>query len=254
MPEKLDVLALAAHPDDTELCCSGTLASLVNQGYKTGVIDLTRGEKGTRGTPKQRVEEAQAAAKILGLTIRENLELPDTQLANTREFQKVIIREIRKYRPHICLVNAPGDRHPDHGDAAKLELDAIFYSGLRMITTQDKDGKEQEIWRPAHILHYMQDRPFEPSFVYDVSDTMETKKEAILAFRSQFNLQESQQGDDEPETYISSPRFFNSILGRARHYGHMIGAEYGEPFLYYEMNAPVPLKNFNVFMETSPTR
>lgn len=250
MDDKLDVLVLAAHPDDAELCCSGTLIKLKEQGNKTGIVDLTRGEKGTRGTPEQRVQEAQNAAEVMGLSARENLGLPDTQLDNSPEHQKSIIRMIRKYRPHVCLINAPTDRHPDHGDAARLQLDAIFYSGLRMVETRDDNGEIQDVWRPAHTLHYMQDRPFDPTFVFDITNVMEQKKKAILAFESQFNHSE----DDGPQTYISSNRFFESLIGRSRFYGHLIGVEFGEPFLYAAMNHPVPLNSFSVFNETSPMR
>lgn len=247
--EKLDILALAAHPDDTELCCGGTLAALVNKGKSVGVIDLTKGEMGSRGTPELRMKESKNAAKIIGLSVRENLGLPDTKLDNIEEFRLRIIKKIRKYRPHICLVGAPTDRHPDHGNATNLALDAIFYSGLIKIETQDENGNEQKPWRPSHNLHYMQDRPFEPDLVFDISETFEIKKEAILAFSSQFNVENP---GDEPETYISSSTFFKSIEARARHYGHLIGAEFGEPFKYY--NGPLPMDSFETFFETEPER
>lgn len=246
---KLDILALSAHPDDTELCCGGTLSALANRGKKVGVVDFTQGEMGSRGTPKQRHREASKAAKIIGLEIRENLGLPDTQLKSTREYQKMIIREIRAYRPHICLVGAPSDRHPDHGNGTELALDAIYFSGLSNIETFDKEGNAQERWRPSHTLHYMQDRPFEPDLIFDISETFETKKEALLAFESQFNIQEP---GDEPKTYISGKQFFKGIEARARHYGHLIGAKYGEPFKY--QNGPIPLNSFSTFFETDPMR
>lgn len=246
---KLDVLALSAHPDDTELCCGGTLAALVNQGEKVGVIDFTRGEMGTRGTPEQRLKEAENAADIIGLEVRENLGLPDSQLESNRMYQKKIIRKIRAYRPHICLVGAPTDRHPDHGNGTHLALDSIYFSGLAKIETSDKNGNPQERWRPSHTLHFMQDRPFKPDLVFDISDTFETKKKAILAFESQFNVQDTK---DEPETYISSEEFFEGIEARARHYGHLIGAKYGEPFQY--QNGPVPMKSFGALFETKPMR
>lgn len=246
---KLDVLALSAHPDDTELCCGGTLAALVNQGKKVGVIDFTRGEMGTRGTPEQRLREASEAAKIIGLEVRENLGLPDTRLENTREYQKKIIKKIRTYQPHICLVGAPSDRHPDHGNATQLALDAIYFSGLGKIETAGNEGNPQQRWRPSHVLHFMQDRPFEPDIVFDITETFDTKKEAILAFETQFNVQNP---GDEPETYISSEEFFEGIEARARHYGHLIGAKYGEPFKYH--NGPVPLRSFGAFFETEPQR
>ncbi len=246
---KLDILALAAHPDDTELCCGGTLAALVNQGKKVGVVDFTRGEMGSRGTPEQRMKEASNAADIIGLEVRENLGLPDTKLESTREYQKKIIREIRTYRPHICLVGAPSDRHPDHGNATQLALDAIFFSGLTKLKTLDADGNPQKKWRPSHVLHYMQDRPFEPDVVFDISETIKIKKNALLAFETQFNVQNP---GDEPETYISNKEFFEGIEARARHFGHLIGAKYGEPFKYH--NGPIPMGSFETFFETDPIR
>lgn len=247
--KKLDVLAWAAHPDDTELCCSGTLASLIKQGLAVGVIDLTRGDMGTRGTPQQRLEEAHAAAKILGLSVRDNLGLPDTLLDNTPEHRKIIIQTLRRYRPDICFITAPDDRHPDHRNATHLLIDAFFYSGLKMIETVGEDGLAQEKWRPYHVLHYMQNRPFEPDFVYDISDTISLKKEAILSFKSQFNVPESDAG---PKTYISSNRFFESLIARARYYGHMIGVEFGEPFKYH--GGPVPLLDLDIFRKSKPFR
>lgn len=247
--QKLDILAFAAHPDDTELCCGGTLAKLVKQGKKVGVVDLTKGEMGSRGTPEQRMEESANAAEIIGLAVRENLGLPDTKLSNNRDNQKKLIRKIRRYRPHVCLVGAPADRHPDHGYGTRLALDALYYSGLTKIETVDDDGKPQKKWRPSHILHYMQDRPFQPDLVFDITDTFEAKKEAILAFETQFNVTDP---GDEPETYISSQEFFENIEARARHYGHLIGAKYGEPFKYH--NGPLPLASFEAFFETDPDR
>lgn len=249
--DKLDVLALAAHPDDTELCCSGTLAKLVEQGCRVGVIDFTQGEKGTRGTPEQRLQEAQDASRILGLEVRENLGLPDTKIENSRTFQKPVIQKIRQYQPHICLVSAPFDRHPDHGNAASLQIDSLFYSGLREIETTDEDGNAQSTWRPSHILHYMQDRPFDPDFVFDISETLETKIKAIQAFKSQFYSGDA--SDEEgPETYISSKNFFKGIKARARHYGHLAGVTYGEPFKYYQR--PTTLNSFQFLFDTNPKR
>ncbi len=245
----LDVLAIAAHPDDTELCCGGTLAALVKQGKTVGVLDMTRGEMGSRGTPEQRLEEAKNASEIIGLEVRENLGLPDTRLQNTPEYRQKIIRKIREYRPHICLVGAPSDRHPDHDNATRLALDAIFYSGLAKIESNDADGNPQKPWRPSHILHYMQDRPFEPDIVFDISDTFEIKKKAIKAFATQFDIDNP---GDEPETYISGKRFFKGIEARARHCGHLIGATYGEPFKYY--NGPVPMGSFDGLFVMEPQR
>ncbi len=246
---KLDVLALAAHPDDTELSCSGTLAALVKQGLLVGVVDLTRGEMGTRGTPVRRLKEAAEAADILGLSARDNLGLPDTELQNIRELQLPIIERIRFYRPHICLINSPKDRHPDHGHAAALQLDSIFYSGLQKIETKGPDGKLQEPHRPAHVLHYIQDQPLEPDFIFDISDSIEIKEEAIKAFSSQFNVADP---GNEPETYISDPDFFVSLRARAKQLGHMGGFRYGEGFIYHKK--PFPMSNFSFLMESSPKR
>lgn len=245
---KLDVLAFGAHPDDTELCCSATLAKLVKQGKKIGVVDLTRGEMGTRGTPENRLLEAKEAADILGLSVRENLGLPDTRLENSREHQLLIIAVLRKYKPDVCIITAPKDRHPDHGNATLLLTDALFYSGLQMMTTINEDGTPQAPWRPHHILHYMQDTPFEPDFIMDVTDTFDLKLKAILAFKSQFNVVEK---DDQPETYISSTSFFDGMKARGRYFGQRIGVEYGEPFKY--AHDAIPLSSFDLFLE-NPVR
>lgn len=246
---KLDLLAFAAHPDDTELCCGGTLARAVRQGLRVGVVDLTRGEMATRGTPEDRMRESKRAAEIIGLETRENLGLPDTRLDNTPENREIIIRMVRRYRPRICLAGAPSDRHPDHGNATRLVLDALFYSGLAELETADEKGEKQQRWRPSHILNYMQDRPFEPDLVVDISDTYKVKQEAILAFETQFKVDEP---GEEPESYISSERFFRQIEARARHYGHLIGSTYGEPFLYH--NGPVPVGSFDFLLQTDPER
>ncbi len=246
---EIDVLAFGAHPDDTELSCSGTLAALVKQGKKVVVVDLTRGEMGSRGTPELRKVEAQKAASILGLQARDNLGLPDTELVNNRSHQRAIIQKIRQYRPHICMIPSPRDRHPDHGDAAALLIDAIYYSGLIKIETEKPDGSKQKPYRPPHVLHFMQDQPFEPDFIFDISDTIETKEKAILAFSSQFNVSDP---GDEPETYISDPAFFDALRARASHFGHLAGFEYGEGFLYRQK--PVSLNNFDLFFGTDPKR
>ncbi len=246
---KLDVLAIAAHPDDTELNCAGTLAALVRQGLKVGVLDLTRGEMGSRGTPEGRLAEAAEAAGIIGLAVRDNLSLPDCGLDNTHEHRLAIIRSVRRYRPDICFVNAPSDRHPDHGNASRLTSDALFYAGLSKLESIDTSNDPQEPWRPFHILHYMQDRPFEPDFVFDISETIEIKERAILAFKSQFNVHDS---GDEPQTYISRPSFFEAIRARARHFGHLVGVDYGEGFLY--QGKPIPLHDLAMFLGSKPTR
>lgn len=244
-----DILAFGAHPDDTELGCSGTLASLVKQGRTVVVADLTRGEMGSRGTAEIRMKEAEKAAAILGLSDRINLGLPDTELINTRQLQLPIIEVIRRFKPHICILPAPSDRHPDHGNASTLLSDAIYYSGLVKIATKGIDRQPQDPHRPAHVLHYMQDRPFEPDLIYDISDTQELKEKAIKAFATQFDVADP---GDEPETYISDPSFFKSLRGRAMYYGHLAGFEYGEAFKYAPM--PLPVTTFDVLMETSPKR
>lgn len=244
----LDVLAFAAHPDDTELSCAGTLAKLVKQGLRVGVVDLTRGEMGTRGTPELRIKEAEAAAKILGLSVRENLGLPDTRLTNTREHQLAVIRAVRTYRPHICFITSPNDRHPDHGDATRLLQDSLFYSGLKKIETRDTKGPQQP-HRPFHILHYIQDTPFSPDFVFDITDTIGIKEKAIQAFASQFNVADP---GDEPETYISDPQFFESLRAKAMFTGHLGGFKYGEGFLYQKK--PFGIQSLDFLLESTPKR
>lgn len=232
---KLDVLIFAAHPDDAELNIGGTICSLTKQGKKVGVIDLTQGEMGTRGTIESRKKEAEKATAVMKLSYRTNLDLGDSFLENTRENQLKIIAEVRKTKPTICITGAPHDRHPDHGKSTQLVLDALFYSGLRKIEIDTFDP-----WRPKHILHYMQDRPFDPDFVFDISDCWEQKKEAMLAFNTQFNVKDA---GSEPETYISTPTYFKQLEARARYFGHLAGFEFGEPLKYY--NGPAPLNNLD---------
>lgn len=222
---KLDILALAAHPDDVELSSAGTLIKAIQQGKKAGIIDFTKGELGTRGTPETRMTESAASAKIMGLSARENLEFRDGFFRNDEEHQLAVIKMIRKYRPEIVLANAVDDRHSDHGRAAQLAKDACFLSGLVKIETT-LDGVEQEAWRPKVVYHYIQSIPHEPDFIVDVTDSWEVKMKAIAAFKSQFHDPNS----GEPETYISSPRFLQMIESRGIHYGHEIGAQYGEGF------------------------
>ena len=230
----LDVLALAAHPDDVELCAAGTMLVLSDQGYRTGIVDFTRGELGTRGTPEGRMEEAAAAAEVLGLAYRENLGLPDGDIQNTKANQVALIRHVRRTRPAIVLVTAETVRHPDHGDATRLSVDALFYAGLAKVETFEDDGTPQEVWRPHHVLHYLQALDVEPTLVVDVSEVWERRVEALLAFKSQFYDPESDDGstDDEPETYISNPDFFHWIEARARVQGQKVGVRYGEGFVY----------------------
>ena len=239
---KLDVLVFAAHPDDAELNCGGTIASLIHQGKKVGVIDLTKGEMGTRGTAESRAEEVTKASEILGISYRMNLDLGDSFIENTRENQLKIIAEIRKTQPQICLIGAEYDRHPDHGKATRLCIDSLFYSGLSKIGFKDSRIDLPKPWRPKHIFSYMQDRPFEPDFVFDISEQWETKKNAILAFKTQFNISNPTK---EPETYISSQKYFKQIEARARYFGHLAGFEFGEPFKM--INGPMGLASFKDF-------
>jgi bacillithiol biosynthesis deacetylase BshB1 len=227
MDIKLDILVMAAHPDDAELSCSGTILSYIAQGKKVGIVDFTRGEMGTRGTPEIRLQESNDATKILGLHARENLGLADGFFQNDQASQLILMEVIRRYRPEIVLANALEDRHPDHGKGAKLAIDACFLSGLRMIHTIDSHSKsEQAAWRPKHVYHYIQDRYLEPDFVIDISEHWETKEQSIRAFKSQFFDPTSK----EPNSYISSPDFLSFIQARAQEMGHKIGVKYGEGF------------------------
>lgn len=230
----LDVLAFAAHPDDVELCAGGTMCLLAAQGYRAGVVDFTRGELGSRGSAELRDREAMKAANIMGLAARENLSIPDGGIENTRENQLKVIRVVRRYRPHIVLISSLECRHPDHGDGARLAIDALFYSGLRKIETYDEqDGDaEQEPWRPNHILHYMQMVEFDPTFVVDVSAVWANRLRALSAFKSQFYNPDYMSSEEEPETFVSNEGFFKWVEARARSYGYKVGAEFGEPFLY----------------------
>ncbi|WP_324670619.1 bacillithiol biosynthesis deacetylase BshB1 [Hymenobacter sp. GOD-10R] len=225
---KLDILAIASHPDDAELGCVGTLLSAAAQGKKIGIVDLTRGELGTRGTPEIRAEEAADSAKILGLHARENLGLPDGFFRNDREHQLPIIAAVRRYQPEIVLLNAMHDRHPDHGRGSVLASEACFLAGLRMIETLDADGQPQTAWRPKQVYHYIQDRQIAPDFVVDITPHWETKLASIRAFRTQFHDPEST--SREPQTYISGANFFNFLEARAREMGHIIGVDFGEGF------------------------
>ena len=224
---KLDMLVFGAHPDDAELGAGATIAKEIASGKKVGVIDLTRGELGTRGTAVIRDREAAKAAEILGLSIRENLEFADGFFVNDREHQIRIIQMIRKYRPEVVLCNAVDDRHIDHAKGSKLVSDACFLSGLVKIDTKlDGDDLWQEPWRPKAVYHYIQWKNIEPDFVVDVSGFIEKKVEAIHAYGSQFYDPNS----DEPETPISSKNFIDSIVYRARDLGRMVGVEYAEGF------------------------
>ena len=222
---KLDILVFAAHPDDAELSCSGTIAAHKAGGYSCGIIDLTRGEMGTRGTPALRLQEANKSSEILGLEIRENLGFADVHFENDLDHQLEVIKMMRKYRPEIVLANAIRDRHPDHGRAAALLQQAFFKSGLSRLTTS-VDGILQEPYRPKQMYHYIQSDYIEPSFIVDISDFWDKKMNSILAFSSQFYNPDNK----EPETYISSSIFLDFIEGRAKEFGHRIGVKYAEGF------------------------
>lgn len=222
---KLDILVLAVHPDDAELGCSGTILKHIALGKKVGIIDFTRGELGTRGTAEIRDEEAADSARIMGLHARENLRFRDGFFENNEAHQLEVVKMIRKYQPEIVLTNALHDRHPDHGKAGDLANDACFLSGLAKINTRLNDA-EQKAWRPRLVLQYIQDRYIEPDIIIDITPYFETKIAAIKAFKTQFFNPEL----DEPDTYISSPEFFESVIGRAREFGKTVGATYAEGF------------------------
>lgn len=223
---KLDILVMAAHPDDAELACSGTIVSQIQQGKKVGIVDFTRGELGTRGTPEIRIAESAASTAILGIHARENLGIRDGFFRNDEESQLKLIQVIRKYQPDIVLANALEDRHPDHGKGAQLAIDACFLSGLRKIETQDERGNPQAAWRPKHVFHYIQDRYIKPDFVIDISAHWDIKEQSIRAFKSQFFDPNS----TEPDSYISSPDFLEFIRARSMEMGHKIGVKYGEGY------------------------
>lgn len=222
---KLDIMVLAAHPDDAELTCSGTLALHTAMGKKVGIIDLTQGEMGTRGSAEIRLQEARKSAEILGLAVRDNLEMEDMFFQNDRAHQLAVIRKIRQYQPDIVLANAISDRHPDHGKGAQLAIDACFMAGLRKIETE-MEGQPQEAWRPKQLFHYIQSNYLQPDFVVDVSAHWDTKMASIDAFQSQF----FNPGSNEPQTFISSENFLKFIDARGREFGQAIGVKYGEGF------------------------
>jgi N-acetylglucosamine malate deacetylase 1 len=223
---KLDILVFASHPDDAELSCSGTIASHVKLGRKVGLVDMTRGELGTRGTPETRKMEAERSAQILGISLRQNLDLPDGFFDISKENIISVARKVREFQPDIVLANAVHDRHPDHGRAAKLVEEACFYSGLKKIDIESADGKPLDPWRPKVLYHYIQSNYIEPDMIVDISGSWEEKIKSIKAFSSQFHDPNSR----EPETFISKPGFLRFIEDRCSMWGHMIGREYGEGF------------------------
>lgn len=222
---KLDILAFGAHPDDVELGCSGTIAKEVSLGKKVGIIDLTRGELGTRGSVEIRNSESAKASEILGVVVRENLDMRDGFFVNDETHQLKVIEMIRKFQPEIVLCNAITDRHIDHGKGSKLVSDACFLSGLRQIKTE-LNGEAQEAWRPKVVYHYIQWQNIEPDFVVDISGFMDKKMDSVLAYGSQFYDPKS----NEPVTPIASKNFLDSVKYRALDLGRLVGVEYAEGF------------------------
>ena len=234
---KVDFLAIGAHPDDVELGCGGTLAKLINDGKTIAIVDLTQGELGTRGTNLTRAEEAANATKILGISARENLKLKDGFLNNIEEYQMKVVKMIRKYQPEIVLANAIDDRHPDHAKAAKLVSDACFLAGLIKIETS-LNGETQKPWRPKQIFHYIQWKNVTPDFVIDISEFMEKKIEACLAYKTQFYDPNSK----EPMTPIATKDFLESVTYRAQDLGRLSGVAFAEGFTTEKLLA---FKNFD---------
>lgn len=225
---KIDILAIGVHPDDIELACSGTLLRHIHLGKKVGLLDLTTGELGTRGSGPLRLKEAANSAQLMGAVFRENLQMADGFFQYSKENILKIIPVLRKYQPDIVLANALDDRHPDHGRAAKLVADACFYAGLIKIETFDKMGAKQDRWRPRALYHYIQDRTIKPDFVIDITDFIDKKFELILAFKSQFFIEN--QEDKELSTPISGKDFQEYLRAVGRTYGRPIGVEYAEAF------------------------
>jgi bacillithiol biosynthesis deacetylase BshB1 len=223
---KLDILAFGVHPDDVELSCSGVLAKEISKGKKVGIIDLTQGEMGTRGSKEIRAMEAENAAKILGAEIRENLEFRDAFIVNDETHQLKVIEAIRKYQPDVVFCNAVEDRHIDHGKASELVSHACFLSGLRKLETKF-NNTVQSAWRPKQVLHYIQWKEIKPDVVIDITGFMNTKQKVVLAYESQFYT-ENKKG--EPETPISSSNFLESVTYRAQNLGRLIGTEHAEGF------------------------
>ena len=227
----VDVLAIAAHPDDIEMTCAGTILTLIAQGKTVAAVDLTRGELGTRGTPEIREQEAVEGARIMQLAARENAGFRDGFFRNDEEHQMALMTLIRQFQPQIVLTNTPDDRHPDHGRAAELVVQTCFYAGLRQLKTIGKDGQPQQAHRPAYLYHFIQDRSLKPDFVVDVTPYWDQKLAAIQAYKSQFFNPESA----EPQSYISGEAFMKFLESRTREHGHMIGVEFGEGFISKRM-------------------
>jgi len=239
---KIDLLAFGVHPDDVELGCAGILLAEKKNGKKTGIIDLTQGELGTRGSAETRKQEANSAAKILEVDARENLMMADGFFENNEINQRKIITILRKYQPEIIFCNAPEDRHPDHGRSAKLVEDAAFLAGLSKIETFF-NNELQKAWRPKYVFNFIQDRYLKPDFVIDISTEMEQKIDSVKAYKTQFFNPDAQGG---PQTYISSPEFLDSVIARAAMFGKMIGVKYAEGFLSKKM---IGFKNIDALVQ-----
>ena len=222
---KLDILVIAAHPDDAELGCAGSILKQISLGNKVGILDLTKGELGTRGSAHLRMQESEEASKKLGIQMRENLGFRDGFFLNDESHQLRIIEVLRKYQPEIVLANAVFDRHPDHAKGSSLISMSCFYSGLRRISTK-LDGIDQDAWRPKAVYHYIQDYYIKPDFVLDISEFMEKKLEVIRSFKSQFYDPNS----DEPQTVLTNPDFMEQVKGRAREYGRVAGFKFAEGY------------------------
>jgi bacillithiol biosynthesis deacetylase BshB1 len=229
MIEPIDLLAFAAHPDDVELACAGTMLLAKRSGRRTGIVDLSQGELSTRGTLESRAVETAEATKILSLDYRTNLKMPDGNIERSQEYVHRLIREIRYARPTILLAPSRFERHPDHEAAADIVRRATFYSGLAKIETKDEDGTPQAPHRPLLVLHYMQTYTFKPSIIVDVSEVYEDRERAMMAYGSQFQNAKARDKAD-PETFLSQAGFFDWLRSRAGAYGMMIGVQYGEPF------------------------
>jgi bacillithiol biosynthesis deacetylase BshB1 len=237
---KLDVLAFASHPDDAELCMGGTIAKMTSAGLKVGIVDLTKGEMGTRGTTETREKEAAEASKILNISVRDNLGLPDGQIKANFDYVKLVIQKIRKYRPTIIFAPYFNDRHPDHMGTSHIIKEAMFFSGLTKVETLEED-EIQERYRPHRLLYYMQTYEFDPSFIVDISDVYDTKMKALRAYGTQFFNPSKE--INEPETFISKSNFMEFIESRAKSLGFKIGKHFGEAF-YSEEKIELDIVNF----------
>lgn len=226
---KMDLLAIGVHPDDVELGCSGTIINEIKSGKKVGIVDLTQGELGTRGTIDTRYQESANAAMIMGVQVRENLKMRDGFFENNEENKIKLISAIRKYQPDIIIGNVLHDRHPDHGRAGNMIADCAFLAGLSKIETKDEQGNKQERWRPAYVFHYIQDWYHEPDLLIDITDVFEQRMKAIEAYSTQFYT--SGNSKEGPQTYISTPDFLESVIARARMFGKRIGVKYAEGFI-----------------------